>query len=417
MSKNIPGFPEWTEALLLEADGEGEPRDPLRAQMTLDQAADGLFRSGSLGLTSLTDHLGYLALHGWLKDATDRFFESPAARREAYHRVFWLHGFTNRNLATEVAQKGRWAVYGISRLRKKEGATADEARRFLVVLDPRYRYDGMWLSLDERIRQKVLQAWKRVEFAKGKKIQRWMRGDLNEVTLKSAAEWKDLRLDRLGRFNALAKHLQNLKLRETGIGWGLAECRLGDVLSHIRKKAGKRPPDVEKWTWEALQSSRHRGAVDERLRRAFLIRAIIYAANWAFYEWAEAELGMADEDRRTRQVRHKSRPESPEEILRQVNKLLKGDRQLEKALTNTDAPVARGSASFSLRSCLENPEKIKDRARCWAQNEEKGFVDARGGVNQEKRNLIEEFSGDFAGSLRMRQAWRFALDVNEAIHG
>ena len=75
MTKNQSGFPEWTEALLVEADGEGEPRDPLRAQVTLDQAADGLFRSGKLGLTSLTDHLGYLALHGWLKDATERFFE------------------------------------------------------------------------------------------------------------------------------------------------------------------------------------------------------------------------------------------------------------------------------------------------------------------------------------------------------
>ena len=57
------GLPQWTEALLLEADGEGEPRDPLRAQKTLDQAADGLFRSGNIGITSLTDHLGYLALH------------------------------------------------------------------------------------------------------------------------------------------------------------------------------------------------------------------------------------------------------------------------------------------------------------------------------------------------------------------
>ena len=59
----------------MDADGEGEPRDPLRAQMTLDQAADGLFRCGNLGLTSLTDHLGYLALHGWLKDFTERLFE------------------------------------------------------------------------------------------------------------------------------------------------------------------------------------------------------------------------------------------------------------------------------------------------------------------------------------------------------
>jgi hypothetical protein len=55
--------------------------------------------------------------------------------------------------------------------------------------------------------------------------------------------------------------------------------------------------------------------------------------------------------------------------------------------------------------------------RCWAQNEEKGFVDLRGRINRENRNLIEEFSGDFAGSLRMRQAWRFALDLNEASHG
>ena len=37
--------------------------------------------------------------------------------------------------------KGRWAVYGISRLRKKERATAEEVKIFLVVLDPRYRYE------------------------------------------------------------------------------------------------------------------------------------------------------------------------------------------------------------------------------------------------------------------------------------
>lgn len=47
------GLPQWTEALLLGADGEGEPRDPLRAQMTLDHAADGLFKSGNIGVTSL----------------------------------------------------------------------------------------------------------------------------------------------------------------------------------------------------------------------------------------------------------------------------------------------------------------------------------------------------------------------------
>ena len=178
-----------------------------------------------------------------------------------------------------------------------------------------------------------------------------------------------------------------------------------------------RPPDVEGWTWEALQSGRCRGAVEERLRRAFLVRAIIYAANWSFYDWAETELGMQEADRRTRKVRHKKRPESPEQILRQVKHLLKSDRKLEKALFSTDMSVARGLASFSLRGCLDNPERIKDRVRRWAQNEEKGFVDAKGRVNQEKKNLIEEFSGDFAGSLRMRQAWRFALDVNEAVHG
>ena len=411
------GLPQWTEALLLEADGEGEPRDPLRAQMTLDQAADGLFRSGNIGITSLTDHLGYLALHGWLRDVTVRFFESPAARQEAYHRVSWLHGFTNRGLAMQEKQKGRWAVYGISRLRKKERATAEEVKRFLVVLDPRYRYEGMWLGLDEGVRRKTLQAWKRVELAKGRKIQRWMRGDIGEVTLKSAAEWSDLRLDRQGRFPALAKYLHNLKLRENGIGLGLPECRLGQVLDHIRKKAGKRPPDVEMWTWEALRTNRFRGAVEERLRRAFIIRAIIYAANWAFYDWAEEELGMQDADRRTRKVRHKSRPESPVEILRRVNILLKNDRQLEKAIASTDGAVARGAASFSLSNCLARPETIRDRVRCWAQNEEKGFVDLRGRINRENRNLIEEFSGDFAGSLRMRQAWRFALDLNEASHG
>jgi len=417
MTKNQSGFPEWTEALLVEADGEGEPRDPLRAQVTLDQAADGLFRSGKLGLTSLTDHLGYLALHGWLKDATERFFESPAARQEAYHRAFWLHGFANRGLAVQATQKGRWAVYGISRLRKKERVNADEARRFLVVLDPRYRYDGMWLSLEEGVRQKILQAWKRVEFAKGRKIQRWMQGDLGEVTLKSATEWKDLRLDRPGRFHVLAKYLQNLKLTGNGIGRGLPETRLGDVLTHIQKKAGKRPPDVEKWTWEALQSGRCRAAVEERLRRAFLIRAIIYAANWAFYDWADNELGMEFADRRTRKVKHESRPASAVDILHRVNDLVKVDRPLEKAIASTDGNVARGAGSFSLRSCLESPERIQDRARLWAQNEEKGFVDARGRINLEKRSLIEEFSGDFAGSLRMRQAWRFALDIKEAIHG
>ena len=417
MSKDLFGFPEWTEALLVDADGEGEPRDPLRAQMTLDQAADGLFRCGNLGLTSLTDHLGYLALHGWLKDFTERLFESPSARQEAYHRVFWLHGFTNRGLAMQESQKGRWAVYGISFLRKKDRATADETKRQLVQLDPRYRYDGMWLALDEEVRQKTLNAWRRVEFAKGKKIQRWMRGDIEEVNLKSAAEWKDLRLDRQSRFPVLAKSLQSLRLRTTGIGLGLPETRLGDVLAYIRKKAGMRPPDVEGWTWEALQSGRCRGAVEERLRRAFLVRAIIYAANWSFYDWAETELGMQEADRRTRKVRHKKRPESPEQILRQVKHLLKSDRKLEKALFSTDMSVARGLASFSLRGCLDNPERIKDRVRRWAQNEEKGFVDAKGRVNQEKKNLIEEFSGDFAGSLRMRQAWRFALDVNEAVHG
>jgi len=101
-------LPQWTERLLDEPDGEGEPRDPLRAQMTLDQAADGLFRSGNIGITSLTDHLGYLALHGWLRDVTVRFFESPAARQEAYHRVNWLHGFTNHAGKAKRALGGVW---------------------------------------------------------------------------------------------------------------------------------------------------------------------------------------------------------------------------------------------------------------------------------------------------------------------
>ena len=407
-------LPQWTERLLDEPDGEGEPRDPLRAQMTLDHAADGLFKSGNIGVTSLTDHLGYLALHGWLKYATEKFFESPLKSKEAYHRVFWLHGLANRGLAMQAKQKGRWAVYGISSLKKIERITGDEAKRVLVVLDPSYRYNGMWLALNESVRQKTLQAWKRVELAKAGKIQKWMGGDLGEVTLKSAAEWKDLRLDKPGRFHVLAKYLQNLKLRENGIGLGLPKNSLGQVLDHIRKKAGKRPPDVEMWTWEYLKSKRCNGAVDERLRRAFIIRAIIYAANWAFYEWAENELKMEDDKRRTKKVRPKSRPESPELILRQVNNLLKSDRQLQKAIENTDNAVARPAPSFSLRECLENPERIRDRAKCWARSTEKGFIDSRGSINHENRSLIEDFSGDFAGSLRMRQAWRFGLDLKEA---
>lgn len=408
------GLPQWTEALLLGADGEGEPRDPLRAQMTLDHAADGLFKSGNIGVTSLTDHLGYLALHGWLKYATEKFFESPLKSKEAYHRVFWLHGLANRGLAMQAKQKGRWAVYGISSLKKIERITGDEAKRVLVVLDPSYRYNGMWLALNESVRQKTLHAWKRVELAKAGKIQKWMGGDLGEVTLKSAAEWKDLRLDKPGRFHVLAKYLQNLKLRENGIGLGLPKNSLGQVLDHIRKKAGKRPPDVEMWTWEYLKSKRCNGAIEERLRRAFIIRAIIYAANWAFYDWAENELKMEDDKRRTKKVRPKSRPESPELILSQVNNLLKSDRQLQKAIENTDNAVARPAPSFSLRECLENPERIRDRAKCWAQSTEKGFVDSRGSINHENRTLIEDFSGDFAGSLRMRQAWRFGLDLKEA---
>lgn len=407
-------LPQWTERLLDEPDGEGEPRDPLRAQMTLDHAADGLFKSGNIGVTSLTDHLGYLALHGWLKHATEKFFDSPLKSREAYHRVFWLHGLANRGLAMQAKQKGRWAVYGISSLKKIERITGDEAKRVLVVLDPSYRYNGMWLALNESVRQKTLQAWKRVELAKAEKIQKWMGGDLGEVTLKSAAEWKDLRLDKPGRFHVLAKHLQNLKLRENGIGLGLPKNSLGQVLDHIREKAGKRPPDVETWTWEYLKSKRCNGAVEERLRRAFIIRAIIYAANWAFYDWAEDELKMEDAKRRTKKVRPKSRPESPELILSQVNNLLKSDRQLQKAIENTDNAVARPAPSFSLRTCLENPERIRDWARRWAKSTEKGFIDSRGSINHENRTLIEDFSGDFAGSLRMRQAWRFGLDLKEA---
>jgi hypothetical protein len=407
-------LPQWTERLLEEPDGEGEPRDPLRAQMTLDHAADGLFKSGNIGVTSLTDHLGYLALHGWLKYATEKFFDSPLKTKEAYHRVFWLHGLANRSLAMQAKQKGRWAVYGISSLKKIERITGDEAKRVLVVLDPSYRYNGMWLALNEGVRQKTLQAWKRVELAKGGKIKKWMGGDLGEVTLKSAAEWKDLRLDKPGRFHVLAKYLQNLKLRENGIGLGLPKNSLGQVLDHIRKKAGKRSPDVETWTWEYLKSKRCNGAVEERLRRAFIIRAIIYAANWAFYDWAEDELKMEDAKRRTKKVRPKSRPESPELILSQVNNQLKSDRQLQKAIENTDNAVARPAPSFSLRKCLENPERIRDWARCWAQSTEKGFVDSRGSINHENRTLIADFSGDFAGSLRMRQAWRFGLDLKEA---
>ena len=63
----LTNVPYWTLPHDFPKEDEGV-RDPLRSQMVLDRIADGLFRSAEPegpALTSLTDHLGYLAFHGW----------------------------------------------------------------------------------------------------------------------------------------------------------------------------------------------------------------------------------------------------------------------------------------------------------------------------------------------------------------
>lgn len=411
----VSELPSWTVPQQLELDREGEPRDPLRAQPTLDSAADALFRSvhpNGPGLTSLTDHLGYMAFHGWAERLCEESFATERERKGAYDRLVWVHAWANFHLAGSDGH--RWVVYGIRDLRRRSSPTipgrTSATPPALVSLDPRARYSGLWNSLSEHSREHALLAWPHLSGTQLARLRGWLSGDYRGLDAATTNRWANLRLNsRLPALKRLAQELRRTPLTGAGLGTALPDALMGQVLDRLAQR--KRLIHADGFMWKALEESPSNHRVQERLRRALLVRGVVYAVNWSFFRWASRELKMD----RFRQPAQGCPFEGPERMLSHIAQKLKADSGLKAAFRAIDGAVGGRSGRFSLLGAIHGAARIEREVVHWAMTDDKGFVDHSGRIPEERASQIETFSGSFAGGLRLRQAWRFARDVAESM--
>jgi hypothetical protein len=220
----LTNVPYWTLPHDFPKEDEGV-RDPLRSQMVLDRIADGLFRSAEPegpALTSLTDHLGYLAFHG----CAERL---AGGSRTVYDRLVWLHAWANLPLTQK--DRGRWVVYGVLKLRRGELPSPSRWKRdpgALVALDPRARYAGLWRAAAQRLGSAA--AWPYLAPQQERLLQRWAAGDVGGFDAVRGSAWRSLLLNRFRGLGSLSRAVISASVDCSGIGLGLRACAIRDVL-------------------------------------------------------------------------------------------------------------------------------------------------------------------------------------------
>jgi hypothetical protein len=158
-----------------------------------------------------------------------------------------------------------------------------------------------------------------------------------------------------------------------------------------------------------LDQDRSVHPVRERLRRAALGRAIVWAANQSFFQWAEGQL-------RRRRERPLPQQETAIDLLQRVGRILARDAGARQALSAVDRHVRLAGGTFSMNQLLDakSTRMLDERTIELACSANKGFVTSARRLSPEFEPYIYNFSGSYAGSLRLRQAWSFGKDVRDA---
>jgi hypothetical protein len=402
-------LPIWSKPHLFTSDDEGH-RDPLRTETTLDTVADGLFRSDKSdgpGITSITDNLAYLAFHGWASTFSQRW--GGTAHRAAYRRLLWILSWINFKGGITTRGSGKWLVYGVRALRRLPTSgrrmppipywsTSPEP---IVVLDTHARYDGLWRSLPEDIRAATLAGW--AQGLRTKDLARWSRGDDSGLL---AHPWlvTGFSLKRIRPLRALARFLWQVRLPHSGVGHGLSTASLGDVLEVLA--ASEQQPDVDTWSWKQVNKSPSPDPVRERLRRAAIARSIVYGSNRTFFAWAFQQINQP------RRPRTDLDQMPPEDLVTLAASRI-GSRSAKSAIEEIDQLTQDSGSPFSLCQAIDRAarHKLLDYVLDCADQAGKGYVEGRQLVARER---IEEFTGSYAGGLRIVQAWRFGKDLRDA---
>jgi hypothetical protein len=221
--------------------------------------------------------------------------------------------------------------------------------------------------------------------------------------------------NRLGLFKKLAKYFIQQPLPQTGLGLNLQPCRLGDSLRAISSSSN--PPNPDTWTYDFMfKHPRPQNSVGIRLYRAALGRALVYAATWSFYEWAFRTIKEDLPGNSTNKLRAL---EEPFRVLKRVKELTQNRKEDRQAFFSVDNNCRPSGTFLKISHLLENinskEELTKYSIEC-ARRAGKGYV--IGYQNSPKigdKNLIIGFAGNFAGSLRLPQAWHFGRDLMTAI--
>jgi hypothetical protein len=402
-------LPVWSKQHQFSSDDEGH-RDPLRTETTLDTVADGLFRSEKSdgpGITSITDNLAYLAFHGWASTFSQRW--GGTAHRAAYRRLLWILSWINFKGGITTRGSEQWVVYGVRALRRLPTSgrrmppipywsTSPEP---IVILDTQARYDGLWRSLPQEIREATLTGWSRG--LRTRELVRWSRGDDTGLL---AHPWlvSGFSLKRIRPLRALARFLWDVRLPNSGVGYGLSATSLGYVLQ-VLATPGKQP-DADTWTWKQLNKPPSSNPILERLRRAAIARAIVYGSNRSFFTWAFQQI---NQPRRPRSDLDQVPPEDLVNLA--ANRI--GSRVAKLAIEEIDHLTQDSGSPFSLCQAIDRAARhtLLDYALECAEQAGKGYVEGNELIARER---VEEFSGSYAGGLRLVQAWRFGKDLRDA---
>ena len=401
-------LPTWTDPHAFPKS-DSDPRDPLRAQASIDALANGLFHSSietGPGITSLTDHLVYLVFHGWAESFARE--EGGAAHVAAYRRLFWLFSMVNYVGVGRSTGGRRWVVYGVQDLQKRISGVAltlparwSDVPPTLVQQDTRARYAGLWQAIPPANQAQAVAAW-RVGARLGD-LRQWATGSdagLNRIPPWLSRVWS---LKRVGPLRELASWLQAVEISSTGLGFGLPPATLGLILAEISRHPWVQP---DTWMLKSIRSAPSDHRVRERLRRAALGRAIIYAANWEFYrsfsDWRDFRPDGIKE---------------PVELMRLLSGLV--DETTRQGFRQIDAATA--SVGFSLIEGLE-ASRTGNGFYDWVMRQVhvsgKDLVEksptGHWRLTDAGRQLVDRSGRSLAGGMRLHQGWRLGKDIADA---
>ena len=378
--------------------------------------ADDLFRSSNSsgpGLTSQTDHLMYLVFHGW----AESFSKSVAGKDEdsAYTRLVWQHAWANY----PARLKKKFVLYGLRTLaglpiKKPKPAGWETGISSLVVLGPRERYARLWDSLPEKIKarapEKYLSGFQNTRAT----LTKIARGNTPSLLRESRIN-KVLSLDgsRLHLFRELAACLANQPLPKSGLGHNLHSGYLKDTLFSVA--AASHLPSPDTWTHDFLykhpQPAQH---TKRRLYRAALGRALVFAATRSLYDWAFHKLkeDVPTKPNHLHQI-------DPYKLIQRVKGLLQNQPDDKAALIEVDGHCADSGTPLKLAQLLSginSREDLTEYAKECARKAGKGYVSGYGSsMVVGDKDLFNSFSGNYAGSLRLQQAWRFGRDLKVSL--